>query len=371
MNKTPMWGDKPYYSLNEYCKNIYQEKLYKIALDAGFTCPNRDGTLDTRGCIFCSAGGSGDFAIKTYDADVISNFSVSATDLVIPNSSSDTAPILSDSVHFTSVNTNSAMTAALSVKSIDKQIEEGLSLFRNKKIGSRFIAYFQAYTNTYGPISYLKTIYTQALSHPAIAGISIATRPDCLSKECLQLLSSLQQQFPDKFIWIELGLQTIHETTARFIRRGYPLSVFENAMQQLQIHQIPVIVHVILGLPGETDKMQYETISYLNQFTPFGIKLQLLHILKGTDLANYYQKSENFYEPLTLEHYLTLLIECIEHLSPDIVIHRVTGDGPKDLLLAPTWSLNKRNVLNSLHQKMRAANSYQGKQYTTDLTLEP
>ena len=213
--QNPIWGDKPYYTINEYCKQTFGEKLYKIAIDAGFTCPNRDGTLDRRGCIFCSAGGSGDFAVKTHS-------------------------------------------------SIDTQIAEGLSLFRAKKAGKRFIAYFQAYTNTYAPVSYLKKIYTQALDHPDIAGISIATRPDCISDECIELLVTLNIQHPDKFIWIELGLQTMHECTADFIRRGYPLSVFETAMSQLHKHNIPVIIHVILGLPGENDEMQYETIQYLN-----------------------------------------------------------------------------------------------------------
>ena len=331
---SPLWGDKPYYSLNEYCKNVYHEKLYKIALDAGFTCPNRDGTLGHRGCIFCSAGGSGDFAIKNY-----SNTAMQST-----NADSDTQK-------------NAA------IKPISRQLEEGLTLFKGKKTGTRFIAYFQAFTNTYAPSSYLKQIYTQALSHPDIAGISIATRPDCISEECFILLSELKKQYPDKFIWVELGLQTIHETTAEFIRRGYPLSVFEQTMTKLTAHHIPVIVHVILGLPHESESMQYETINYLNKWKPFGIKLQLLHILKGTDLADYFLEPANHFEALTQENYISLLIGCIERLSPDIVIHRVTGDGPKDLLIAPTWSLNKRNVLNTLHGQMRALNSYQGKLY--------
>ena len=315
MRPIPLWGDKPYYSINEYCKNRYHEKLYKIAIDAGFTCPNRDGTRGKRGCIFCSAGGSGDFAVKAGS------------------------------------------------KSVTEQIQEGLSLFKEKRVGTRFIAYFQAYTNTYAPVEHLRILYTQALSHPDIAGISIATRPDCLPEECLDLLVDLQTQFPDKFIWVELGLQTMHETTAEFIRRGYPLSVFENAMTELTKRNIPVIVHVILGLPDETPDMQYATISYLNQLHPFGIKLQLLHILKGTDLADYYIDSVDDFKALDKQEYLDLLIGCIERLSPDIVIHRVTGDGPKDLLIAPTWSLNKRDVLNSLHKQMREQNAFQGKLY--------
>lgn len=315
MRPIPLWGDKPYYSINEYCKNRYHEKLYKIAIDAGFTCPNRDGTRGKRGCIFCSAGGSGDFAVKAVS------------------------------------------------KSVTEQIQEGLSLFKGKRVGTRFIAYFQAYTNTYAPVEHLRTLYTQALSHPDIAGISIATRPDCLPEECLDLLAELQAQFPYKFIWVELGLQTMHAATVEFIRRGYSLSVFENAMAELTERNIPVIVHVILGLPGETADMQYETISYLNRLQPFGIKLQLLHILKGTDLAEYYQNSTNGFTALGKQEYLDLLIGCIERLSPDIVIHRVTGDGPKDLLIAPTWSLNKRDVLNSLHKQMREQNAFQGRLY--------
>jgi len=250
-----------------------------------------------------------------------------------------------------------------SVKSVTEQIQEGLSLFKVKQVGTRFIAYFQAYTNTYAPVEHLRNLYTQALSHPDIAGISIATRPDCLPKECLDLLVDLQTQFPDKFIWVELGLQTMHEATAEFIRRGYPLSVFEKAMDELTKRNIPVIVHVILGLPGETPDMQYATISYLNRLQPFGIKLQLLHILKGTDLADYYIDSVDDFKALDKQEYLDLLIGCIERLSPDIVIHRVTGDGPKDLLIAPTWSLNKRDVLNSLHKQMREQNAFQGRLY--------
>ena len=330
-----LWGDKPYYSLNEYCKNKYHEKLYKIAIDAGFTCPNRDGTLHTRGCIFCSAGGSGDFAVKTYNEK-------------------------------NTLQVHAASYCDASVKSVSEQIKEGLSLFKEKRIGTRFIAYFQAYTNTYAPVDHLRTLYTQALSHPDIAGISIATRPDCLPEECLELLSELQVQFPDKFIWVELGLQTMHESTADFIRRGYPLSVFEDAMNQLTVRNIPVIVHVILGLPMETVDMQYATISYLNKWKPFGIKLQLLHILKETDLADYYANPSNHFNALTKQDYLDLLIGCIERLSPDIVIHRVTGDGPKDLLIAPTWSLNKRDVLNSLHKQMKEQGAFQGKLYQSE-----
>ncbi|MBE5875072.1 MAG: TIGR01212 family radical SAM protein [Lachnospiraceae bacterium] len=309
--------DKPYYSLNAYCKNTLKHKCYKIALNAHMTCPNRDGTLDTRGCIFCSAGGSGDFAVPT---------------------SADCHKAFSD---------------------IHAQLEAGKKLFGDKKIGEHYIAYFQAYTNTYAPLSYLEEIYFAALSTPEVCGISIATRPDCLPDDVLALFKSLRRRFPEKFIWVELGLQTIHEETAHYIRRGYELPVFEQAVTRLQALDIPVITHVILGLPGETPDMVRETIRYLNTLPIWGIKLQLLHVLKDTDLATDYLAGK--FATLEKDEYLTLLIHCIELLRPDIVIHRVTGDGPKNLLIAPTWSLNKRDVLNSLHQRMRQLNTYQGR----------
>jgi len=312
----PNWHGKPYYSLDAYCKNTFQHKCYKIALNAHMTCPNRDGTLDTRGCIFCSAGGSGDFAVA-------------------------------------------------GSTSIEQQIAEGLSLFGEKKTGEHFIAYFQAFTNTYAPTDYLEQVYREALDCAKVCGISIATRPDCLPDEVLHLLNRLQQEYPHKFIWIELGLQTIHEDTAVFIRRGYPLSCFENAVRKLHSMEIPVIVHVILGLPGETPKHMLETIDYLNQLQPSGIKLQLLHVLEHTDLASHYRNGD--FQTLTKEEYLDILIQCLTHLSPDIVIHRVTGDGPKELLIAPKWSCNKRDVLNSLHKQMREKNAYQGKDYKKEM----
>jgi len=305
------WLQKPYYSLDAFCKETFGYKCYKIAIDAGMTCPNRDGTIGTGGCIFCSSGGSGEFA-----------------------SCGNT---------------------------IEEQLQKGLSLFGDKKIGNHFIAYFQSYTNTYAPVPRLKELYSEALSHPDVCGISIATRPDCISDEIIDLLLELREAHAPKFIWLELGLQTIHEETALFIRRGYPLSTFENTVRKLEACHLPYIVHLILGLPKETPDMVYSSISYLNQFSPFGVKLQLLHILKGTDLAPLYEDGQ--VDILSKEEYLSLLIGCIERLSPDIVIHRVTGDGPKDLLLAPTYSLNKRDMLNSLHKEMKLNHSYQGKQY--------
>lgn len=306
------WLDKPYYSLDAYLKNTYGYKCYKIALNAHMTCPNRDGTLGTQGCLFCSAGGSGDFA------------------------ASETG--------------------------IHRQLEAGLALFGHKQVGQHYIAYFQAYTNTYAPAERLRTLYTQALEHPLVCGISIATRPDCLPAPVLEVLAELRQIYPDKFIWLELGLQTIHENTARLIRRGYELPCFEDAMEKLRLLGIPVIVHVILGLPGETPKQMLETVNYLNVRQPFGVKLQLLHVLEGTDLAALYRTRA--FTVLEKEEYLNILVDCLTHLSPDIVVHRVTGDGPKKLLIAPAWSGNKRDVLNCLHRKMRLENAFQGKEYS-------
>lgn len=310
-----MMTDKPYYSLNDYFKQTYGEKCYKIAIDAGLSCPNRDGTLGFGGCTFCSTGGAGDFAVSR------------------------------------------------NVGAIQSQIDAGLALFHGKNVGDRFVAYYQAYTNTYGELSHLEQIYREGLSHPKVCGISIATRPDCLSADVLQLLKQLQEEYAPKFIWVELGLQTCHDRTAELFHRGYPRSVFEDSMHALSDLSIPVIVHVILGLPGETPEDMYETIRYLNSFHPFGIKLQLLHILKGTVMAAQYEQGILDLHILTLTEYLDIVIHCLEILDPDVVVHRVTGDGPKDLTLAPLWSLNKRNVLNTLHKTLRERQTYQGRLY--------
>ena len=332
------WHGKPYYSLDAYLKNTYNYKCYKVALNAHMTCPNRDGTLDNRGCIFCSAGGSGDFAIEIGKA--------------------------------TGTDATDKFPQGTACWDLAGQLEEGIRLVEGK-LGAQasettqttpnIIAYFQAYTNTYAPVEYLRKIFTEALSCPKVCGISIATRPDCLPDEVLDLLAELKALFPEKFIWIELGLQTIHEDTARYIRRGYALPCFEEAMTKLQALGIPVIVHMILGLPGETNEMMLETVRYLNTWKPFGIKLQLLHILEHTDLATSFVNGE--FDALTKEAYLDILIKCLENLSPDIVVHRVTGDGPKKILIAPKWSGNKRDVLNSLHSQMRKLDTKQGAKY--------
>lgn len=301
------WGEKPYHSLDYELKKRFGEKIYKLTLNGGMSCPNRDGKLSFGGCIFCSEGGSGDFASS----------------------------------------------AALS---IPRQLEDAKKRLVSKRPANRYIAYFQAYTNTYGPIEHLRKIFTEAISDPEVCVLSIATRPDCLDDEIIALLSELNSKKP---VWVELGLQTIHETSAQFIRRGYPLSVFTDAVQRLTAQGIEVITHVILGLPGETAAMMLETIDFLNTLPVSGIKLQLLHVLKNTDLADIYY-SEKF-SVLEEDAYIEILLQCIEHLRPEITVHRITGDGPKELLIAPLWSSAKRSVLNHIHHEMKERNSYQGK----------
>lgn len=301
------WDEKRYHSLNYHLRKTYGEKLYKISLDGGLTCPNRDGTLGTRGCIFCSKGGSGDFA-------------------------------------------------ASKTLSITEQIETGKQQAARKYTGNSYIAYFQAYTNTYAPAAYLRQIFTEAIQNPNIRILSIATRPDCLGPDVISLLKELAAIKP---IWVELGLQTIHEDTARFIRRGYDLPVFERAIHDLRNAGITVIVHTILGLPGESRKQMLQTVNYLNTQDIQGIKFQLLHILKDTDLADYYERHPF---PLPdMETYFSILAEQLTHLRPDIVVHRLTGDGPKQLLIAPLWTGNKRQVLNQMQAYFKRHDIWQGK----------
>lgn len=309
MDATVRWGEKRYNSLDYYIKETFHEKLYKLSLNAGCTCPNRDGTCGTRGCIFCSRGGSGDFA-----ADVS--------------------------------------------LSIPEQLRVEKEKKKSKYSGHSYIAYFQAYTNTYGPLEVLEKAFTQALTDPEVKVLSIATRPDCLSAEILDLLERLSLIKP---VWIELGLQTIHESTAEFIRRGYPLPVFEEALKKLRALGLSVIVHTILYLPGESEADMLETIEYLNRQDIQGIKLQLLHVLKDTDLYDYYLEHP-FFLP-TMEEYLEFLGTCLCCLRPDIVIHRLTGDGQKSLLAAPLWTGNKRLVLNQMEKSFRERDIWQGKHY--------
>ncbi len=291
-----------YYSLNQYLKDTFGCKVYKVALDGGFTCPNRDGTIGNRGCIFCSAGGSGDFA---------SNRSLSIT----------------------------------------KQLEEGKRLISRKLPKDKpfkYIAYFQAFTNTYGPIDRLRSLYYEAINDEEVCAISIATRPDCLSDEVVSLLDEINKIKP---VWVELGLQTIHESTAAYIRRGYPLTVYDEAVDKLKGIGVEIITHVILGLPGETLDDMVATAKYVGESGVNGIKLQLLHVLKNTDLCKDYEAHK--FETLSLNEYVDIVEACIKVLPKNMVIHRLTGDGDKKILVAPLWSADKKNVINTLSKRLK------------------
>lgn len=302
------WGDKRYYSLDYYLKQTFGEKVYRLSLNGGMTCPNRDGTLGNRGCIFCSAGGSGDFAA--------------------------------------------------SADSITDQIAQAKMRILAKTSCNKFIAYFQAFTNTYAPVSKLRQLFYEAIRQPEIVALSIATRCDCLSPEILDLLEELNQIKP---VWVELGLQTIHEDTLTFIRSGFTLQQYEKAVYALHERGISVITHLILGLPGETKDAMRASVSYVASLPVDGIKLQLLHVLKGTDLGTLYQKEP--FPLFTLEEYCSFVAECISLLPPDMVVHRLTGDGPRNLLLAPLWSTDKKRVLNTIQKQLKEADLWQGKYF--------
>ena len=287
-------------SANPYFRARFGCKVYKLALDGGMTCPNRDGTLDTRGCIFCSAGGSGDFA----------------------------EPLCG---------------------SIEEQLDRAKSRVAAKAgPDARYIAYFQSYTNTYAPAERLETLFAPVLARPEIVALSVATRPDCLPAPVLDLLERLNREKP---VFVELGLQTIHPQTAAFIRRGYDLPVFDRAMRELQARGLEPIVHVILGLPGEDETDMLETVRYVGASGAAGIKLQLLHVLEHTDLAALWRQGK--VPTMTLEEYAVLLGRCLQVLPPEIVIHRLTGDGAKKDLLAPLWTADKKHVLNYIYQYLR------------------
>lgn len=295
-----------YCSLNTYLRQSFGEKLYKLALDGGFSCPNRDGTVGSRGCIFCSGAGSGDFAERA-------EMDVSAA------------------------------------------IERAKARVSRKSHGGRYIAYFQSFTSTYGPIEKMRRLFYGAIVHEDVAVLSVATRPDCLSDEVMALLTELNSIKP---VWVELGLQSIHPRTAEYIRRGYELSVFDQAVKKLRAAGIYVIVHMIIGLPGESPEMIYESAEYIGASGAEGIKLQLLHVLENTDLAKDYRRG--LFRELSLEEYLSLLSGCIERLPEHVCIHRLTGDGAKKELIAPLWSGDKKRVLNSVRKYFEQHDVRQG-----------
>ena len=300
-----------YYSYSRFLKEYFGDKIYKICLDGGFTCPNRDGTLSSEGCIFCSEGGSGDFAESS---------SLSITD----------------------------------------QILHGRRQTSEKYQGQRYLAYFQAFTNTYAPLPRLRQLYEEAIRQESICGIIIGTRPDCLPEPVLQYMEDLQKK-ENKPVFLELGLQTCHDDTARFLNRGYPTEIFTDAVIRCHEHGLRVTAHTIAGLPGETSEMQYQTVEYLNKLPVSGIKISMLNLLRNTPLASWYQ--EHPFHILTMEEYVDLVIGYLERLRPDIVIERITGDGSRALLIEPKWILHKHLVLNTIRKEMKQRNTRQGIKY--------
>jgi len=309
------WNDKNYHTLDYELKKVFGEKAIKLSINGGFTCPNRDGTLSEKGCIFCSEKGSGDFA-----GDVDS--------------------------------------------SIHKQIDDQIKLLSKKWKSSTFIAYFQSFTNTYDTVENLRKKYYEALSVDNVKGIAIATRPDCINEDIAKLLSEINEK---TFLWVELGLQTIHENTSNLIRRGYNLSVFDEAIRKLNKYNIRVVVHLILGLPEEDNEKVLDSVRYISDKNIWGVKLHLLHVLKNTDLAKYYYKTN--FKILSQEEYVSLACDCLELLPEDVVIHRITGDGKRSELIAPLWSLNKLQVLNDIDYELLRRNSFQGKHFKNVIVL--
>ncbi len=291
-----------YTSINDHLKNKYGEKVYKLSIDAGMSCPNRDGRLGTGGCIFCSEGGSGDFAFGKKE-----RYSCSAEDIV-------------------------------------SQLEQAKELIAGKTDCHKFIAYFQAFTNTYAQVDYLRKVFYAAIEQPDIEILSIATRCDCISDEVLELLKELNRIKP---VWVEMGLQSVHPKMLEYIKCGYTYEQFADSTYRLNEAGIDVIAHLILGLPGEDHNMMIASVDRVCTLPIRGIKLQLLHVLKNTELADIYEK--NPFHIMSMEEYCTLVAECVKHIPEDIIIHRLTGDGPRRLLIEPKWSTDKKRVLNMLN----------------------
>jgi hypothetical protein len=302
-----MWNNKNYHTFDYEMKKIFGEKAIKLSIDGNFTCPNRDGTLGSRGCIFCSERGSGDF-------------------------NSDKK------------------------KSITEQIEEQKQIMSRKWKSNTYIAYFQNYTNTYDTVENLRKKFYEALSCENIRGLAIATRPDCIDTEILELLEEINSK---TFLWIELGLQSVNDTTANFIRRGYKTVQFDKTYKQLKDKNIKTVVHLIFGIPGETNAQMLDSVKYVSEKNVWGIKLHMLHVLKNTDLSEYYERTK--FKILTIEEYVAIVCDALELINPETVIHRLTGDGKKSELIEPLWTLNKLKVLSDIDNELKIRESYQGK----------
>ena len=295
--------------LNDFLKEKFNEKIYKVSLDGGFTCPNRDGKVSRGGCIFCSENGSGDFT-------------------------------------------------ATKLKSIHAQIEEQIDLVSKKYKGDKYIAYFQNFTNTYAEVSYLRKIYQEALSHEKIVGLAIATRPDCLGDDVLELLAELNKK---TFLWVELGLQTLNDDVAKYFNRAYETEIYKEASEKLNRLSIKFVTHIIIGLPKEENDDYLKTAIFAQNCGTWGIKLHLMYVVKNTPLEKLYLNGD--LKVNTKEEYVEKVVNVLENISSEIVVHRLTGDGDRETLVAPLWSIKKIDVLNSIHKELKRRNTYQGKLY--------
>ena len=303
------WNGKRYYSLNYFLREKFGEKVFKISLDGGFSCPNRDGKISKGGCVFCSERGSGDYAGDRH-------------------------------------------------LSISDQFDDIKEMMAKKWKSGKYIAYFQAYTNTYAPVDELRRKYEEALNKEGVVAIAIATRPDCLGEDVLDLLDEINKKV---YLWIELGLQTSNDETAKRINRGYKLEVFEEAMKKLKERNIDVVVHDILGLPGETKEDILNSVNYIAHSGAKGIKLHLLHLMKDTPMVSLYEKGK--IEFLSEEDYIDLIVKAVSMLPEDMVVHRLTGDAPRALLIGPMWSLKKWEILNAIDKKLEDEDIWQGKEF--------
>ena len=295
--------------LNDFLKEKFNEKIYKVSLDGGFTCPNRDGKVSRGGCIFCSENGSGDFT-------------------------------------------------ATKLKSIHAQIEEQIDLVSKKYKGDKYIAYFQNFTNTYAEVSYLRKIYEEALSHEKIVGLAIATRPDCLEDDVLELLAELNKK---TFLWVELGLQTLNDDVAKYFNRAYETEIYKEASEKLNRLSIKFVTHIIIGLPKEENDDYLKTAIFAQNCGTWGIKLHLMYVVKNTPLEKLYLNGD--LKVNTKEEYVEKVVNVLENISSEIVVDRLTGDGDRETLVAPLWSIKKIDVLNSIHKELKRRNTYQGKLY--------
>lgn len=303
------WNGKRYHSFNYYLRNKFNEKVYKIALDGGFTCPNRDGKVGVGGCTFCSARGSGDFAGSRR-------------------------------------------------LEITSQFEDRRKMMEKKWHSQKLIAYFQAYTNTYAPVDVLRKKYYEALNQENVVAMSIATRPDCIDDDVLDLLSEINEK---TYLIVELGLQTVNDEVARSFNRGYDFEVFDNTLKRLLDRNIEVVVHSIFGLPGETEEDMMKTVDYIAHSGAKGIKFHLLHLMEKTKMAEKYRRGE--FKLLEQDEYIDLVCKAIARIPEDMVVHRLTGDAPRELLIGPMWSLKKWEVLNAIDKALVDNDIWQGKNF--------